>query len=309
MNALSGKDLLSILDLTPESAGDLLDLADQVKGTPRAFSTALSGKVMAMIFEKPSLRTRVTFESGMFSLGGMAIYLSQDQVRMGDREPDYDVARNLTRWVQIIVARTYSHQTLLDLAQEATIPVINALSDWEHPCQALADFQTIRESFGKSKVTVTFVGDGNNVCHSLLLLGVMLGYRMRVACPKGYEPRHEIVRQAQSLAEASGGSVTIGHDPCALAKDSQVLYTDVWTSMGQEKEREKRLRDFQGFQLNRELLALAAPEARVMHCLPAHRGEEITDDIIESEASVLYDQAENRLHSQKALLLRVLGEV
>lgn len=228
---------------------------------------------------------------------------------MGDREPDFDVARNLTRWVQIIVARTYSHQTLLDLAREATIPVINALSDWEHPCQALADFQTIRECFGESKVTITFVGDGNNVCHSLLLLGSMLGYQMRVACPKGYEPNPEIVRHAETLAESSGGIVVIGHDPCALAEKAQVLYTDVWTSMGQEKEHDNRMRDFRGFQLNHQLLGLAAPEARVMHCLPAHRGEEITDEIIESGASVLYDQAENRLHSQKALLLRLSGEV
>jgi ornithine carbamoyltransferase len=308
-NHLKGRDLLSILDLNREEAEEILNLADRVKRSPAEFKQALSGQVMAMLFEKPSLRTRVTFESGMFSLGGTAIYLSQDQVRMGDREPDCDVARNLTRWVQVIVARTFSHKTITELAREATIPVVNALSDWEHPCQALADFQTIRECFGDRRVTVTFVGDGNNVCHSLVLLGTMLGYPMRVACPKGYEPDAGIIQKSVSFAEVSGGSVEVGQDPSELAKGAHVLYTDVWTSMGQEKEREKRLRDFKGFQVNMDLLRLANPEVRVMHCLPAHRGEEISTEVMESPQGVHYDQAENRLHSQKALLLELLGGV
>ncbi len=308
-NKLKGRDLLSILNLNREETEEILNLADQVKRAPADYKQALSGQVMAMLFEKPSLRTRVTFESGMFSLGGTAIYLSQDQVGLGKRESDCDVARNLTRWVQVIVARTFSHKTIVDLAREASIPVVNALSDWEHPCQALADFQTIRECFGDDKVTVTFVGDGNNVCHSLVLLGTMLGYRMRVACPVGYEPSAEVIRTSAKFAEVSGGSFEMGHDPRELTKGTNVLYTDVWTSMGQEKEREKRLCDFQGFQVNMDLLRLADPEARVMHCLPAHRGEEISAEVMESSQGVHYDQAENRLHSQKALLLELLGGV
>ncbi len=308
-NRLKGRDLLSILDLNREEAEEILYLANRVKRAPGDFKQALSGQVMAMLFEKPSLRTRVTFESGMFSLGGTAIYLSQDQVGMGNRESDCDVARNLTRWVQVIVARTFSHKTIVELAREATIPVVNALSDWEHPCQALADFQTIRECFGDRKVTITFVGDGNNVCHSLVLLGTMLGYQMRVACPPGYEPDAGILRKASEFADVSGGSVEMGHNPRELVKGTHIVYTDVWTSMGQEKEREKRLRDFQGFQVNMDLMRLADPEAHMMHCLPAHRGEEISAEVMDSAQGIHYDQAENRLHSQKALLLQLLGGV
>ncbi len=309
MNRMKGRDLLSIVDLTREEAEEILNLAGEVKLSPVKYRHSLSGQVMAMLFEKPSLRTRVTFESGIFGLGGTAIYLSQDQVGMGNREPDCDVARNLTRWVQVIVARTFSHKTITELAREASIPVINALSDWEHPCQALADFQTIRECFGDRKVTITFIGDGNNVCHSLILLGTLLGYHMRVACPPGYEPDKGILQKSAEFAQTSSGSIEMGPDPRALSTGAHVLYTDVWTSMGQEQEREKRLRDFQGFQVNRDLLALAAPEVRVMHCLPAHRGEEISAEVMEDPRGVHYDQAENRLHSQKALLLELLGGV
>lgn len=308
-NNLKGRDLLSIPDLTCEEAGEILILADRVKRTPSEFRQALAGQVMAMLFEKPSLRTRVTFESGMFGLGGTGIYLSQDQVGMGNRETDCDVARNLTRWVQVIVARTFAHRTLVELAREATIPVVNALSDWEHPCQALADFQTIRECFGERKVTVAFIGDGNNVCHSLVLLGTLLGYHMRVACPPGYEPAAGVVQQAIEYTKTSGGSFTMGQHPREAAQGAHILYTDVWTSMGQEMERERRLRDFQGFQVNMNLLGLADPEVRVMHCLPAHRGEEISAEVMEDPRGVHYDQAENRLHSQKALLLQLLGGV
>lgn len=308
-NSLKGRDLLSVPDLSRQEAEEILNLADRVKRTPGDFKQALSGQVMAMLFEKPSLRTRVTFESGMFGLGGTAIYLSQEQVGMGNREPDCDVARNLTRWVQVIVARTFAHRTLVELAREATIPVVNALSDWEHPCQALADFQTIRECFGDRKVTVAFIGDGNNVCHSLILLGTLLGYHMRVACPPGYEPAQSVVAQSHEYARTSGGSLTVGQDPRELSRGAHILYTDVWTSMGQETEREKRMQDFQGFQVNMDLLNLADPEGRVMHCLPAHRGEEISAEVMDSPRGVHYDQAENRLHSQKALLLELLGGV
>jgi ornithine carbamoyltransferase len=304
---LKGRDLLSIEDLSRAEAEEILSLAAKLKKTPRTYATALSGQVMAMLFEKPSLRTRVTFESGMFSLGGLAIYLSQDQVGMGNREADCDVARNLARWVQVIVARTFSHQTLIELAQEANIPVINALSDWEHPCQALADFQTIRETFGKERIVLTFIGDGNNVCHSLMLLAGLLGYPLRVACPAGYEPAPHIQQKTLELVKESGGSIVIGNDPCEMAREAQILYTDAWTSMGQEKEKDQRLHDFQGYQVNRELLSLAAPNARIMHCLPAHRGEEITSEMMDSPQGIHYDQAENRLHAQKALLLKILG--
>ena len=243
----------------------------------------------------------------MARLGGMVIYLAPEQVRMGDREPVGDVARNLERWVQVIVARTFKHETLEELARGASIPVINALSDREHPCQAFADFQTIREHFGDSKIAIAYVGDGNNVCHSLMLLGAMLGYEIRVACPEGYAPSEEATRQAGDLAASSGGKVLIGSDPRETARGADVLYTDVWTSMGQETEARERLEVFKDFQINRELLAVACPEAKVMHCLPAHRGEEIAAEVIDSPASILFDQAENRLHSQKALLLEILG--
>ncbi|NUN98096.1 MAG: ornithine carbamoyltransferase [Candidatus Omnitrophica bacterium] len=304
-----GRDFLSILDLDREDALALLELADRVKRAPAEFSGALATKVAVLLFEKPSLRTRVTFEVGMTSLGGSAIYLARDQVGMGEREPACDVARNLDRWVHAIVARTYSHATIEELAREAEIPTINALSDREHPCEALADFQTIRECFGEEAVTLTYVGDGNNVCHSLLLLGGMLGYEVRVACPLGYEPAEDITREAERLAAESGGRIVVGHDPRELARGARVLYTDVWTSMGQEEETQRRRADFSGFQVNQGLLSLAAKGARVMHCLPAHRGEEISAEVMESPAAVLYDQAENRLHSQKALLLRILGGV
>jgi ornithine carbamoyltransferase len=304
---MEGRDLLSILDLSAEEAKSVLALAEEVKTSPKEFSSSLSGKVMVMLFEKPSLRTRVTFESGIYSLGGTAIYLAPEQVQMGEREPVSDVAHNLDRWVQVIVARTYRHTTIEELARAATIPTINALSDREHPCQALADFQTVRQFFGSAKAAITFVGDGNNVCHSLMLLGAMLGYDIRVACPRGYEPCAEITQAAAGLAQSSGGSVYVGNDPRELAEGAEVLYTDVWTSMGQEGESKKRHSDFNGFQVDMALVRLASPEVKVMHCLPAHRDEEISSEVMDSPAAIFYDQAENRLHSQKALLLKLVG--
>jgi len=304
--SLYNKDFLSVLDLDAQLAAEVLDLADQVKEYPSDFTASLLGKVMVMIFEKPSLRTRVTFESGIASLGGKAIYLAPEQIKMGDREPVCDVARNLERWVNVIVARTYSHDTLEELAREGSIPVVNALSDWEHPCQALADFQTVRAHFGNRPITLTYIGDGNNVCHSLILLGVMLGHEMRVACPEGYEPDAKVLGQAAALGNGSAGSVQVGSDVKGLVEGADILYTDVWTSMGQEEEQAKRRADFAGYQINKDLVNLAGSDTKVLHCLPAHRGEEITAEVIDSPASILYEQAENRLHSQKALLLKLL---
>jgi len=308
IGGLSGRDFLSACDLNPEEALGILDLAARVKENPSEYSEALTGQVLVLLFEKPSLRTRVTFETGMLTLGGKVVSLAHDMVRMGDREPVGDVGRNLERWVQAIVSRTFKHRTLEELAEAASIPVINALSDQEHPCQAFADFQTIREQFGDSKPAITYIGDGNNVCHSLLLLGAMLGYEVRVASPEGYLPENRIAERAEALAGENGGTIRIGSDPKEMAQGAQVLYTDVWTSMGQEEEAEKRLDAFRGFQVNANLLGVASAGARVMHCLPAHRGEEISSEVLESPASIVFDQAENRLHAQKALLLGVLGK-
>jgi ornithine carbamoyltransferase len=306
-NSMEGRDVLSVRDLSKKEAESLLLLAEDVKRNPKTYGSALAGEVMVLIFEKPSLRTRVTFEAGMASLGGTGIYLAPDQVRMGEREPVRDVAKNLERWVQVIVARTFEHRTLEELAEHGKTPVINALSDLEHPCQALADILTVREHFPSSQVTITYVGDGNNVCHSLMLLGTMLGYEIRIATPSGYEPRKEIVEKSLQYASESGGKLEVGQDLKALTEGAHVLYTDVWTSMGQEQEQPERLKAFEGFQINERLVALADPDVYIMHCLPAHRGEEISGDVADGPRSVIFDQAENRLHAQKALLLRILG--
>jgi ornithine carbamoyltransferase len=308
MGTLRGRDFLSVCDLTSREAFQTLELAAQVKKTPGDFARALAGQVVVLLFEKPSLRTRVTFETGMMTLGGSVVSLAHDMVRMGEREPVRDVARNLERWVQAVVSRTFKHSTLQELADGASIPIVNALSDLEHPCQAFADFQTIRESFGDSKVTIAYVGDGNNVCHSLMLLGAMLGYEVRVAAPDGYQPNDEIAQRAEKIGKESGSVIRIGSDPREMADGAHVLYTDVWTSMGQEEETKERLAAFQGYQIDSDLVGAASRDVRILHCLPAHRGEEITDEVIESPASVVFDQAENRLHSQKALLLEILAE-
>jgi ornithine carbamoyltransferase len=306
-NSMEGRDILSIRDLSRKEAESLLLLAEDVKRNPKTYGSALAGEVMVLIFEKPSLRTRVTFEAGMASLGGTGIYLAPDQVRMGEREPVRDVAKNLERWVQVIVARVFNHRTLEELAEHGITPVINALSDLEHPCQALADILTLREHFHTAKVIITYVGDGNNVCHSLMLLGTMLGYEIRVATPLGYEPQEDIVRKSEEYAAASGGVLRVGQDLQSLTEGAHVLYTDVWTSMGQEQEFGQRLKAFEGFQINSRLVSLADPDVRIMHCLPAHRGEEISGEVVDGPQSVIFDQAENRLHAQKALLLRILG--
>ena len=297
---------LSAADLTRERALHLFRVTAELKQRRKAgrFGTALHGRTLALIFEKPSLRTRVTFEVGIVQLGGRAVYLSGPEIGMGTRESVPDVARNLSRWVDGIAARVFSHDTVESLARHASIPVINGLSDFEHPCQAVADYFTLWErGLDLGRVRLTYLGDGNNVCHSLLLLGTLLGTRMTVGCPPGYEPDPRVLERVRRL----GGQVMVTGDAREAAADADVVYTDVWTSMGQESEREGRLEAFQRYQVNDAVMRFARPRALVMHCLPAHRGEEITDAVLDGETSIVLDQAENRLHAQKAIVLDLLG--
>lgn len=301
-------DLTSMTDLTPASARSLLQLAALVKGCPQEFRTALAGKQIVLFFEKPSFRTRLTFESGILSMGGHAMFVDQMNSRFGEREPICDMAHNLERWVDGLVLRTFSHQTVTELARYASIPVINALSDHEHPCQALADFLTLREKFGDlSKVHLGYVGDGNNVAHSLLLAAALFGAHITVGTPVGYEPQAAVVRRAQEIAATTGATIRLVNDAVAAVQGADAVYTDVWASMGQEEETAERARLFDAFRVTPQLFAHAAPGACFMHCLPAHRGEEVEAAVIDSPASVVFDQAENRLHIQKAILLQLLG--
>jgi ornithine carbamoyltransferase len=300
---VSRKDLLSIHDLTPAEFQAILDLADGMKATPQRYARVLERKTLAMIFEKPSLRTRVTFEAGMTQMGGHAIYLAPSDIQLGSRESIPDVARNLERMVDLIMARTFSHETVVQLAKHSRIPVINALSDYSHPCQALADFQTLRETHQDlRRVKLCYVGDGNNVCHSLLFAAAKCGAALTVACPAGFEPRQDVVNLAREDARETGAALRIVHDPSEGVTGANAVYTDVWASMGQEAETESRARVFRPFQVNEALMAKAEPGARFLHCLPAHRGWEVTDGVADSTASVIFQQAENRLHAQKAVL-------
>ena len=302
------RDLVSSGDLSPSEVETILSLAALLKSRPAEFSRSLSGKQVVMFFEKPSLRTRLTFESAMASMGGTAFFVDQREERLGTRETLSDVAHNVERWVHGMVLRTFSHETIEDMAQHASIPVINALSNEEHPCQALADYFTLQERFGDLKnVTLGYVGDGNNVSHSLILTAAALGSRIRVATPKGYEPNTEIVERAKTIAAETGASIELMKDPAEAVKGAQAVYTDAWTSMGWEHEAQKRSRIFSPYQVNDALMAKAEPGALFMHCLPAHRGEEVTDAVMDSEQSVVFDQAENRMHVQKAILLLLLG--
>lgn len=297
-------DFLRDLDLSQDELLALLDLTEQVKATPARYSQVLKGKSVALLFEKPSLRTRITFELAVKQLGGDVV-LSTGPI--AEREPLKDVARNLDRWTNAIVARTFSQQTIEDLAHWSSVPVINALSDRYHPCQALADIFTMQERFDDVRgLKLAFIGDGNNVSNSLMLTALRLGMNFAIATPKGYEPDAEIVAQSEALAAVSGSRLTITNDPQEAVAGAHAVYTDVWTSMGQEKEREKRLADFRGYQVNAELLAQASPDAVFLHCLPAKRGEEVTDEVMECAQSAVFDQAENRLHVQKSLLLMLL---
>jgi ornithine carbamoyltransferase len=305
---LWSRDLVSSKDLTPAQAEAILNLTALVKARPADFRNALAGKHMVMFFEKPSLRTRLTFEAGMAGLGGTTSFVDQTKERLGERETLSDVAHNLERWVHAIVLRTYAHETVEGMAEHAGIPVINALSNVEHPCQALADYFTLQERFGDlKKVTLAYVGDGNNVAHSLLLTCATLGSKIRIATPKGYEPEDDVVASARAIAEQTGASIELMNDPKAAVAGADAIYTDAWASMGWEHEVAERSKVFARYQVNEKLTAGAAPHAAFMHCLPAHRGQEITDEVMDSPQSVVFDQAENRMHVQKAILLLLLG--
>jgi ornithine carbamoyltransferase len=302
---IAAGDFTRDLDASRDELFALLDLTQQLKSNPGRFAKALTGRYITLLFEKPSLRTRVTFELAIKQLGGDAI-LSVGPI--AEREPLKDVARNLDRWTNAIVARTFSQSTIDDLAHWSSVPVINALSDRFHPCQALADVFTLQERFGDVRgLKLAFVGDGNNVAHSLMLSALRLGMHFSLATPVGYEPDAEIVAQAEALSAVTGGELVVTHDASQAVDGAQAVYTDVWASMGQEHEKAKRLADFAPYQVNGALLQQAAPEAIFLHCLPAKRGEEVVDEVIESSQSAVFDQAENRLHVQKALLLMLLG--
>jgi ornithine carbamoyltransferase len=301
-------DLVSTRDLGAAGVDAVLNLAGVMKARPADFRKALSGKQMVMFFEKPSLRTRLTFEAGMAGLGGTAMFVDQRQERLDARETLSDVAHNLERWVDVIVLRTFSQQTIEGMAKHARVPVINALSDREHPCQALADYLTFIERFGDVKNRcLAYVGDGNNVAHSLLLTCACLGSSIRVATPPGYEPDPQFVADAREIAKETGAEISLLNDPREAVAGADAVYTDAWVSMGQEQEESERARIFPPYQVNARLMAEAAPHAVFMHCLPAHRGLEVTDEVMDSEQSVIFEQAENRLHVQKAILYLLLG--
>jgi ornithine carbamoyltransferase len=304
---LRGRDLLSICDLSADEARVVAETALRLKNGESA--SVLRGKTLALLFEKPSLRTRVSFEVAMRQLGGDCLYLSPPEVGLGEREPAADVARVLSRYVDVIAARTFRHDTVEELARYADVPVINALSDDEHPCQALADLLTIREKKGRWQgVSLAFVGDGNNVARSLMLGAAMLGMDFRIASPPDYGVASDVVAKAGALAAASGGAVTSLESPEEAVKGVDVVYTDVWASMGQEHEASQRREVFSGYQVDGALMARAAADAIFMHDLPAHRGEEVATEVIEGPQSVVFDQAENRLHAQKAVLVLILAE-
>ena len=301
------KDLLSIKDFSKVEILGLFKAAKALKEKPDSKSKSLEGKSLALVFQKPSNRTRVSFEVGIFELGGYAVYLGPEEVKLGVRETVKDAAKVLARYVDGIVARTFKHDDIVSMAKFSTVPVINGLSDLLHPCQGLSDLFTIEEHFGKKKIKIAFVGDGNNVLHSLLLGASILGRDIHIATPCGSEPDRNILEEAKKYASASKSVIDIGNDPASALKDADVIYTDIWVSMGQEGEKEKRLEKFKGFQLNEDLASHAKKDAVIMHCLPAHRGEEITDSVMDSKNSIIFDQAENRLHVQKAILLKLLG--
>jgi ornithine carbamoyltransferase len=303
------RDLLSLQDLTNAEVIELLELTEQLKQDCHQLNNQLKGKTIALVFQKPSNRTRVSFEVGVFQLGGNCLYLGPDEINLGVRESAADVAKTLSRYLDGIVARTFTHQDVIDLAKHASVPIINGLSDLFHPCQGLTDIFSIKEKFGKTKgLSLAFVGDGNNVCHSLLFGCAKVGINMRVATPPKYEPQKDIVAIAQKYASETGAKITLTHSAEEAVKKADIIYSDVWVSMGQEDESAKRLKDFAGYQINKDLAKLANKDYVFMHCLPAHRGQEVTADIIDGEHSIVFDQAENRLHTQKAILIFLLGE-
>jgi ornithine carbamoyltransferase len=301
------RDLTSMHDLSSDEIREILSLAVKLKKDKKLQTDHLQGKAVGLVFQKPSNRTRVSFEVGVYQLGGKCLYLGPQEINLGKREATEDVAKTLSRYLDCIVARTFLHSDVLDLAKYATVPVINGLSDLYHPCQAFADILTIQEKLGKiDNVTVAYIGDGNNVCHSLMLICTKLGINIKVATPKGYEVNSDILKSAHAYAKETGAVVTTTHDPKKAAKGANVIYADVWTSMGQEEEAEKRLKDFHDYQINAGLVKLADPNYIFLHCLPAHRGEEVTTDIIDGAHSFVFDQAENRMHVEKAILIFLL---
>jgi ornithine carbamoyltransferase len=302
------RDLLEVTDLAPDEIGALIDLAARVKGDPGAWASALSGRTLGLLFEKPSTRTRVSFEVAMNQLGGSAMCLDPDTSQMGRGEGIADTARTLSRYLDGLMIRTYEHATIEEWGKHATVPVINGLTDHAHPCQALADLLTVRERLGSlAGVILAYVGDGNNVAHSLLLAGARVGLTVRVATPPAYAPGESVVNRARADAGAAGGSILLTTDPKEAVQGADVVYTDVWASMGQEEERARRLKDLAPYRVDAALMAQAREGAVFMHCLPAHRGEEVTAEVMDGPRSIVFDQAENRLHVQKAVLIRHLG--
>lgn len=308
---LKGKDLLSIHDLTTEEVWEILDLAQELKAMQKAGieHRILEGKTLGMIFEKSSTRTRVSFETGMYQLGGQALFLSNRDLQIGRGEPIKDTARVLSRYLDGVMIRTFGHEIVEEFAQYADIPVINALTDLLHPCQALTDLLTAIEHKGKDLkgLKMAYIGDGNNMTHSLMYACAKVGINFASASPAGYEPKKEIIDNAKIDAARSGSTVEILNDPYAAAKDADILYTDVWASMGQEAQHDERVKIFKDYQINSDLLSAADKRAIVMHCLPAHRGEEIAEDVLEKNADVIFDEAENRLHTQKAIMALLMG--
>ncbi|MEW6364377.1 MAG: ornithine carbamoyltransferase [Acidobacteriota bacterium] len=301
------KDLVSIHDLTEEEVQEVFTLSKDVKAQPQKYRDTLRHKTLAMVFEKPSLRTRVTFETGMTQLGGHAIYLAQD-VGLGKRETVRDIAKNLERWVEGVMLRTFAHSTVTEMAAHARVPVINGLTDLLHPCQALADYFTMIEKFGNLKGRkLAYVGDGNNVAHSLMFGGAKLGVEVRVATPAGFEPNPAIVAQATEDAKRTGAKIAVLQDPAAAVAGVDAVYTDVWASMGQESQAQDRAKIFPPYQVNASLMANAAPHAVFLHCLPAHRNDEVTDEVLDGPQSVVLDEAENRLHVQKAIMILLMA--
>jgi ornithine carbamoyltransferase len=305
---LSVPDLISIQYLTVQDIHLIFATAEAIKTSPADYARALDGKTLALIFEKPSLRTRVTFDVGMTSMGGNAIFLDHSTAKLGERESIRDVAKNLERWVHGIVARTYKNKSVVELAEHASIPVINGLTDLLHPCQALTDYFTIVEKFGDLKgLKLAYVGDGNNTCHSLIDAAAKLGVDLWIATPEGFEPNHRIVNEAEKVAKDNGSRIEILNDPKEAVQNASIVYTDVWASMGQEAETEDRAAVFADYRVDSELMSCAKRDAVFMHCLPAHRGYEVAPSVIDSPQSIVYDQAENRLHVQKAILHLLMG--
>lgn len=303
------RDLITIQDLTKKDIIAIFDLTDKLKESPDKFSNVLRGKILALVFQKPSCRTQVSFQVGMHQLGGSSIYLGPDQIGLGFRESIADITRTLSRYVDGIALRTFAHKNILQMSKSASIPVMNALTDLLHPCQALSDIYTIRERFTDlKKVQLAFIGDGNNVAHSLLHACSKFGININIATPKKYSPKHSIIKEAMRNSLVSGARIKLFDKPKEAVKNADVVYTDVWASMGQEQQAKIRKRYFAKFQVNKRLLSLAKAKSLVMHCLPAHRGQEIADDIIDCANSIVFDQAENRLHVQKAILILLLKD-